>query len=145
LDGVSSLADALDRVRRHTASGSWIRGTGWRDASWETHPTKEALDEVTGATPTALWAKDYHSLWLNSAALALAGGDLAVPGGVVERDAAGEPTGVLREESAWRFRERYMIWPDEEYLDAMRAGVRLANERGVTAVHDKDGWLGALR
>jgi predicted amidohydrolase YtcJ len=38
-----------------------------------------------------------------------------------------------------------MIWPDEEYLDAMRAGVRLANERGVTAVHDKDGWLGALR
>ena len=27
----------------------------------------------------------------------------------------------------------------------MRAGVRLANARGVTAVHDKDGWLGALR
>jgi predicted amidohydrolase YtcJ len=90
-------------------------------------------------------AKDYHSIWLSSAALALAGGDLEVEGGVVERDASGEPTGVLREESAWRFKERYMIWPDEEYLDAMRAGVRLANERGVTAVHDKDGWLGALR
>src|SRR5438477_7386939 len=56
LDGVPSLAEALDRVRRHTTSASWIRGTGWRDASWETHPTKEALDEVTGATPTALWA-----------------------------------------------------------------------------------------
>src|SRR2546430_3703157 len=28
---------------------------------------------------------------------------------------------------------------------SMRAGVRLANERGVTSVHDKDGWLGALR
>ena len=27
----------------------------------------------------------------------------------------------------------------------MRAGVKLANSRGVTAVHDKDGWLGALR
>src|SRR5438876_11574469 len=27
----------------------------------------------------------------------------------------------------------------------MRAGVRVANERGVTSVHDKDGWLGALR
>ena len=27
----------------------------------------------------------------------------------------------------------------------MRAGIRLAHERGVTAVHDKDGWLGALR
>ena len=28
--------------------------------------------------------------------------------------------------------------------DAARA-IRLANSRGVTAVHDKDGWLGALR
>ena len=53
-------------------------------------------------------AKDYHSLWLNSAALALAGGDLEVEGGVVERDERGEPTGVLREESAWRFQERHL-------------------------------------
>jgi predicted amidohydrolase YtcJ len=27
----------------------------------------------------------------------------------------------------------------------MRAGIRLAASRGVTAVHDKDGWLGGLR
>ncbi|HWB22305.1 MAG TPA: amidohydrolase family protein, partial [Gaiellaceae bacterium] len=33
---------------------------------------------------------------------------------------------------------------DAEYLDAMRRGLKLANARGVTAVHDKDGWLGAL-
>ena len=84
-------------------------------------------------------AKDYHSLWLNSAALALAGGDLEVEGGVVERDARGEPTGVLREEAAWRFRERYLRVPDDEYLEAMRAGSKLAAARGVTAVHDKDG------
>ena len=38
-----------------------------------------------------------------------------------------------------------MVVSDGDYLDAMRAGVRLANSRGVTAVHDKDGWLGALR
>ena len=37
-----------------------------------------------------------------------AGGDLEVEGGVVERDARGEPTGVLREEAAWRFRERHL-------------------------------------
>ena len=67
-------------------------------------------------------AKDYHSLWLNSAALALAGGDLEVEGGVVERDAQGEPTGVLREEAAWRFKERHLVVPDDVYVDAMRAG-----------------------
>jgi predicted amidohydrolase YtcJ len=142
LDGVTSLAEALDRVRRHNA-GSWLRGTGWRNGSWEAPPTKQALDAVTGSTPAALWAKDYHSLWLNSAALALAAGDLDVPGGVVERDAAGEPTGILREESAWRFRERHVVIPQEEWVDATRAGIRLAHSRGVAAIHDKDGWLGA--
>jgi predicted amidohydrolase YtcJ len=106
-------------------------------------PTRDDLDAITGAMPAALLSKDYHSLWLNSAALALADGDLEVPGGVVERDDRGEPTGVLREEAAWRFKERFLRVSDEEYVEAMRAGVRLALSRGVTAVHDKDGWLGA--
>jgi predicted amidohydrolase YtcJ len=94
--------------------------------------------------PVALMAKDGHSLWLNSAGLARANGDLRVPGGVVELDEAGEPTGVLREESAWHFRETYVVTPEDEWIDAMRAGIKLASSRGVTAVHDKDGWLGIL-
>ena len=143
LDGVDSRADALERVRGATARGGWIRGQGWRSADWEAEPTKEALDQVTGTTPTALWAKDLHSLWLNSAALALAHGDLEVEGGVVERDDAGEPTGVLREEAAWRFRELFPSVTEEEWLDVTRAGVKLAHSRGVTAIHDKDGWVGA--
>jgi predicted amidohydrolase YtcJ len=70
-----------------------------------------------------------------------------VPGGVVERDDTGEPTGVLREESAWEFRRRFVFSQigEDERLDAMRAGIRLALSRGVTSVHDKDGWLGDLR
>jgi hypothetical protein len=145
LDGAAGLAEALERVRAHPRRGSWIRGTGWRSAEWETQPTKEALDAVTGETPAALWAKDYHSLWLNSAGLALADGDLEVEGGVVERDEAGEPTGVLREESAWQFRARFASVPEDEWVDATREGLRIVASRGVTAIHDKDGWLGAPR
>src|SRR5256714_786025 len=78
-------------------------------------------------------------------ALARANGDLQVPGGVVELDEHGEPTGVLREESCWHFRDAYIETTDEEYVNAMRSAIKLANSRGVTAVHDKDGWLGALR
>ncbi len=143
LEGASSLQEALARVRSHPRRGGWVRGTGWRSADWEQQPTREALDEATGSTPAALWAKDYHSLWLNSAALALAGGELEIEGGVVERDAAGEPTGVLREESAWRFRARFGAASEDEWVDATREGLRLAGTRGVVAVHDKDGWLGA--
>ena len=143
LDGVASLAEALDRVRVHERRGTWIRGQGWRSAEWEAQPTKDALDKVTGEAPAALWAKDLHSLWLNSAALALAREDLEVAGGVIERDESGEPTGVLREEAAWRFRERFPSTSEDEWLEVTRAGVKLAHSRGVTAVHDKDGWVGA--
>jgi len=148
LDGCASLDEALERIRGvELQPGRWLRGYGWRSGDWDPRrePTRHDLDPITGDTPAGLIAKDYHSLWLNSAALALAHGDLDVQGGVVERDATGEPTGVLREEAAWHFKERHMIVPDSDYLDAMRSGVRLANARGVTAVHDKDGWLGALR
>jgi predicted amidohydrolase YtcJ len=145
LDGATTRAEALDRVRRHDRRGAWVRGYGWRSAEWEAEPDRQSLDEATGDGPAALWAKDYHSLWLNSAALALAGGDLETQGGVVERDASGEPTGVLREEAAWRFRSRFGAAGEDELVEATREGLRLAASRGVGAVHDKDGWLGAAR
>jgi len=125
--------------------GEWLRGRGWRDAGWPAPPTKEALDEVVSGIPVALLAQDSHSLWLNSAALARADGDLEVEGGVVERDGRGEPTGVLREEACWRFRDRYVAISDEEHVRAMHEGLRVAAARGVTGIHDKDGWIGALR
>jgi predicted amidohydrolase YtcJ len=150
LEGTTSLEEALARIAEATGSvpgGRLLRGRGWRSGDWSPaqEPTRQALDEVTGETPAALMARDYHSLWLNSAALALADGDLQVEGGVVELDERGEATGVLREESAWRFRDRYLLPPDDEFVEAMREGLRIAAARGVTAVHDKDGWLGAPR
>jgi predicted amidohydrolase YtcJ len=141
LDGAASLAEAVERIR---AAGA-LRGYGWRDAGWpDGPPSRRHLDAVESERPVAMWSKDYHSLWLNTAALALAGGDFQVAGGVVERDADGEPTGILREEAAWRFKERHLQYAPEEFVDAMREGMRLANSRGVTCLHDKDGWLGAI-
>src|SRR5829696_1436655 len=149
LEEARTLDDALARVAAGVAGvepGRWLRGFGWRSDEWHppVEPTKEALDSVTGDIPVALMAKDYHSLWLNSAALAKADGDLQVQGGVVERDERGEPTGVLREECAWHFRDVHVRPTHEEMVDASREGIRIASSRGVTAVHDKDGWLGAL-
>ena len=88
---------ALARVEDAVATaepGRWLRGRGWRSGDWspEVEPTRQALDTVTGDIPTALMARDYHSLWVNSAALAQADGDLQVEGGVVEVDSEGEPS-----------------------------------------------------
>ena len=141
--GTGSLEEAVQRVARATPAGGWIRGGGWRDETWgEGRPSAAALDAVRSDVPIALRAHDFHSLWLNSAALALADGDLETPGGVVERDERGEPTGVLREEAAWRFEGRFPPTYDD-MLAAMRIAMPEAGAAGVVAVHDKDGGRGA--
>jgi predicted amidohydrolase YtcJ len=147
LEGVESRAEALARVADALPSvppGGWLRGLGWRDAAWVEPPDRAALDEVAPDVPVALMSRDYHSLWLNSAALARAGGDLDAPGGVVERDDRGEPIGVLRENAAWRFRDLHSLPTVEEMIEASREGLRVAASRGVTAIHDKDGWMGSF-
>src|SRR5438876_5903031 len=149
LEGCATKEEAVARVREaveRARPGEWVRGTGWRSGEWHPHvePTRGDLDPFSGDTPVALMARDYHSLWLNSAALARANGNLLVAGGVVETDEHGEPTGVLRETSAWHFRDTVSLPSPDEFVDAMRAGQKLAAARGVTAIHDKDGWLGAL-
>ena len=141
-----SLADAVARVQeaaRSVRPGGWLRGRGWRDELWSEKPDRQTLDAVAPGVRVALRAHDGHSLWLSSAALAAAAGDLAVPGGVVETDAAGEPTGILREESAWRFYDTHAAAGLAETLDAMRAALPEAAAAGVTGVHDKDGGRGA--
>src|SRR6266566_419544 len=77
LEDARSLAEALARVRaaiEASPEAGWLRGRGWRSADWSppVDPTKEDLDAVSGERPVALQARDGHSLWLNSAALARA-------------------------------------------------------------------------
>jgi predicted amidohydrolase YtcJ len=147
LEGAPTIEAAVERVgaaARDLPPGRWLRGLGWRAGDWDppTEPHRSLLDRVAPGVPVALMARDYHSMWLSSAALELAD-ELDVPGGVVERDADGAPTGVVREMSAWRFRDRWSAPSRDEYLEAMRAALPLAASRGVTAIHDKDGWLGS--
>jgi predicted amidohydrolase YtcJ len=118
------------------APGRWLRGFGWTADGWE--PSRAALDAVSGDIPVALLAHDWHSLWLNSAALVFAGGDLERPGGEVDLEA-----GVLREEAAWAFRDRFTLPTQAELVEATRAALPVAAARGVTAIHCKDGLIGS--
>jgi predicted amidohydrolase YtcJ len=141
LEGAQSLEEALDRVvaaRANVRPGGWLRGLGWREGDWTEAPTRDSLDRAVPDVPVALMSKDYHSLWLHSAALERADAPLEVPGGVVE------PSGILRENAAWSFRDRYVRPSVAEMVEACREGMRVAASRGVVAIHDKDGWLGSF-
>jgi len=147
LDGSGSLQEAVARVAavaEQVPDGEWVRGLGWRDADWTRPPTRQALDAACGDRPVALMAKDYHSLWLSSAGLARADGDLAAAGGVVELGPDGRPSGILREDAAWRFQHRWLAPAEAEMEAAIREGLPVAAARGVTAIHDKDGGQGVL-
>ena len=129
LDGCTSLDEALARIRgaplRSVALAARLRLARRRLVAAPAPTRRSRRDHRR--RPTAMIAKDYHSIWLNSAGLVFAGGDLDVDGGVVERDASGEPTGILREEAAWRFKERHMIVPEDDYVT--RCGRGQARER----------------
>jgi predicted amidohydrolase YtcJ len=138
-----SLAEALDRIAAaEVPDGGWLRGRGWRDELWSEKPTRHALDAIAPGAKIALRAHDGHSLWVSSAALEVTD-RLQVPGGVVETDPAGEPTGILREESAWQFYDTHAEASRAEALDAMREALPAAAAAGVTGIHDKDGGRGA--
>lgn len=88
---------------RRTAPGV-LRGRGWLfDAIPGGEPTAAMIDEVVADIPVYLDANDYHSCWVNTAALAELGITRDTPdpiGGRIARDALGEPTGMLYETAA---------------------------------------------
>ena len=149
LEGCDTRAEVATRVAesaRTLERGAWLLGRGWREGDWSdgAPPHRETLDSACEDVPAALVSKDGHSLWLNTAAIKTATVRLDELGAIVERDSTGEPTGVLREEAAWDFQHRAVQVSDSQAREAMREALRIANARGVTAVHDQDGGRGIL-
>ena len=101
----SSLDALLDDVRRfadRAPEDAWVLGRGYNEAALRERraPTRSDLDRASPRRPVVLTRTCGHIYAVNSAALARAGigaGTEAPPGGAIERDDRGEPTGLLRE------------------------------------------------
>ena len=98
---VPQMLDAVKACVAKRAKGEWITGGQWEASAFGGQPVhRSLLDQVSPDNPVALNDISGHSLWVNSKALQLAGVTAQTPdpaGGIFERDATGEPTGVLRE------------------------------------------------
>ncbi len=103
LEGVGSIEELVDIVAaaaQETAEGETIYGRGWIETGWPEarFPTRTDIDQASDAHPVILERADGHAIVANSAALSKAGvaRETKDPdGGRIERDAAGEPTGML--------------------------------------------------
>ncbi|KRE22338.1 amidohydrolase [Agromyces sp. Soil535] len=83
-----------------------LLGRGWLFDSLPGAPTAGMIDAVVADIPVYLDANDYHSCWVNTAALAELGITRDTPdplGGRIGRDADGEPDGMLYETAAQQF------------------------------------------
>jgi len=103
-DTASGYAALVAAYARDHPDEEWITGGGWSmDAFPGGVATRDLLDAVVADRPVFLPNRDGHGAWVNSKALALAGIDRSTPDpadGRIERDAAGEPNGMLQEGAA---------------------------------------------
>jgi hypothetical protein len=144
------LRDTLGVYAKQLPAGRWITGGNWDHENWSpaTLPTRQLIDSATASWPVFVNRLDGHMGLANSLALKLAGIDAKtkdVPGGVIVRDAQGNPTGILKD-AAQSLVERVIPPPSEEQIiTAVRAAERYASEHGVTSVQDMSAAPDVLR
>ncbi|MFE5136075.1 amidohydrolase [Streptomyces fagopyri] len=143
LTGARTAEETVRAVRAYADAHpdrEWITGGGWSMEAFEGGtPTKEVLDAVVPDRPVYLPNRDHHGAWANSRALELAGVTRDTPDpadGRFERDASGEPTGMLQE-GAMRYVGR--LAPPSTPADRLAALLRAQRHLhalGVTAWQD---------
>ncbi|WP_228726974.1 amidohydrolase [Novosphingobium aureum] len=122
--------------------GKWILGGTWDEQRLGGGlPTRDWIDAVTPDTPVAVPRTDLHSTLLNTLALKLAGITRDTPdpaGGVIVRDAAGEPTGILKD-NARKLVERVIpAMSDSEVDDLITRGIDHGLSKGVAQIHNPE-------
>src|SRR5436190_1989220 len=150
-DGVPSLAEGLRRVReqaQRTPAPHWVQVIGgwtWAQFAEQRYPTLEEINAATGDTPCMIMHL-YDRAWLNRAGIRALGWTKDTPnmfGGAIERDASGNPTGLVM--STTSLASLVSVWlriprlsPEDQILST-RHFMREHNRLGVTSVIDAGG------
>ena len=150
LTGTRSLEVVLERIRRWAArlpKDAWVVGSGWYNDPWPdpAFPSRNQLDEAAGGRPAYLGRKDGHSAWVSTAAMKLGGIVRSTedpPGGVIDRDDKGEPSGILRETAMQRVACNVPRATDGDLDAAMVRALAALVRLGLTSVHSMDGARG---
>ena len=141
---VHSISDITRAIAGRAATitqGQWIIGSGWDDAKLteRRYITRKDLDRVSPDHPVYLKHVSGHLGVANSLALKLANiskDTLDPKGGVIERDASGEPTGILKDTAMALVAA--LLPKDRPDIDARAAKLisEKAAEVGLTTIHD---------
>ncbi len=150
-DGVRSLSRAMTILKEQAArtpEGQWVRIVGgWNEYQFEEKrlPTLEEINAATGNVPTFILYL-YGKAWLNKAGikkLGITGETPNAPGGLIEKDANGDPTGLLvAEPNAFLLYSTLSKLPElttDEKVNSTIQYMTELNRLGVTSVMDAGG------
>ena len=147
LSDAGSVAEIVSRVRSRVATlkpGGWVAGSGWDEGKLAEHRyvTAADLDAVSPNNPVWLLHTTGHYGVANSLALKMAHISATTPdptAGTVDRDAHGNPTGVLKESAAMDL-VRSMIPPvtPEQVRQGILHMQDVLHSEGMTAIKDPD-------
>lgn len=139
---IDTAAQVLSKLEKHvkrSSPGLWILGGGWKNL--KTIPTRQELDRVTPANPVLLVDFTLHRALVNSYALKIAGIHIDSwdpRGGIIGRDAVGEPNGHIYEE-AISFIEKFVPKIEDNVLkNIFPSMMKKMNSYGIVGVHDME-------
>lgn len=133
---------AAEVIRKHAATlgkDDWVLGTGWSPSQFP-KPTRQELDALVGGRKAMLADDSQHNGWYSTAALEYFGIDANTPnpkGGVIAREEDGKtPNGHLLEKAHMLagFRQTPQLFTLEQQETAIKKGVELQNEQGITSI-----------
>ena len=139
---VGMVADAAAKA----APGQVIKGRGWHQSKWQSQPkitvdgfpTHRSLSEVSPNNPVFLGHANGHSALINQAAMDeinLSFTTTPPEGGVIVKDARGNPTGILHE-NAIDLAYPLIALSVDSAKAAILAAQRHAFRWGITNFHD---------
>jgi predicted amidohydrolase YtcJ len=126
---------------KKTPKGEWVLGGDWDETKWNPAklPTKELIDPVTPDIPVFVNRYDGHMSLANTVALRLAGITAQTPdppGGVIVRDAQGNPSGALKDAAADYVSKVIPPLSHEQRVKAVKRALAHAASLGVTSVQN---------
>lgn len=144
LFGVRDFEEVRRRVRQAVEKaepGQWVQGWGWDENLWDAQPAAALLDDIAPHTPVLLARMDMHTWWVNTAVMKLAGITRETPDppeSRIERDASGQPIGLLREWNAIRLVEPHLPKPSSATLQSwLKEAIAECHRLGLTGIHDQ--------
>ncbi len=141
INSIEELVQAVRSVRNRQGPGKWVEGWGYDEQAFaeKRSPTRYDLDRGCSDAPVSIMRTCAHIRCVNSRALELAGIDRNTPdppGGQIERDEHGEPTGVLKENARNLLSGLIPIEEeDRKVQNLLDLGKKLTSQ-GITAICD---------